>query len=278
MRSIIFLLLIAGILGCNRIETEQENSTLRMFFRTLVSLECKDTTTNTLSLTFRYRELNPEKITMDFIVPDSIEDARFFNAYAERLSSFFFIWANEDTTQALDKILAESDCNIKSAEDQLIQLCEKHRSLKETFEFIHKSYFENESIEKTTITLDSLTKISLAYFGITGYTKGSGIVFNFSCGQNPFEFSSSNADAISIGEFCREAIKNKSMLDTFIQITEEVNKIYRMDKQRAENTEEIKKQYEPILHTMLRNNNALAESLIEYYKKRKEIEPFILQN
>lgn len=278
MRSIIFLILITGILGCNRIEVEEENPTLRKFFRTLVSLECEDTISNSLSLKFRFHEFNPKKMMTNFVIPDSIEDAEFYNAYAERLASIFYIWANEDTTYSLDKLLEGIGCNVEIAEVQLIQLCEKNPALNESFRVIHKSYSENETINKKTITLDSLTKISLAYFDIAGHSEENGIAFHFACGQNPFEFISSNAVELSIGEFCREAIKNPEMMQAFIGITEEVNNSFKKDEQGTKSINKIRQQYEPILYNLLKNNKTLAESLISYYENRKEIEPFVLKD
>jgi len=277
MRSIIFLTLIAGILNCNRIEIEEENPTIRKFFRTLVLLECEDTISNSLSLNFRFHEFNPEKMMSNFVIPDSIEDAMFYNVYAERLASIFFIWANEDTTYTLDKLLEESGCSVEMAEIQLIKLCEKNPTLNESFRVIHKSYSENETIDKKTITLDSLTKISLAYFDIAGYSEENGIAFHFACGQNPFEFISSNAVELSIGEFCREAIKSPVMMEAFIGITEEVNNVFKKNGQGTKSINEIRQHYEPILYDLLKNNKTLAESLVSYYENRKEIEPFILK-
>ena len=67
---------------------------------------------------------------------------------------------------------------------------------------------------------------------------------------------------------------NKKMLNTLIDISKEMNGIVKNEERALPNRTQIKKEYEPILHEMLKNEGTLKKSLLDYYEQRKNIEVF----
>ena len=67
------------------------------------------------------------------------------------------------------------------------------------------------------------------------------------------------------------------MSKAHFKITANISELIKSENEDLSNFQAIKKAYEPKLYALLKEEKVLKESLISYYEKRKDIEPFILE-
>jgi len=275
MKKIIYLLSMVVLCGC--LNTKYENIEIKEFFDTMSEIECVDSSQNKFNLKFNYSYYNQEKESFDYLIPDSVEKADFYNAYARRLISAFYQAINSDTTITFEKLLSVDLCDTELVKEEVMNYCAQNQIWHGIFNLAKSSYYENDKVEKPNLTIDSLVNISMSYFDIAGYSKEGGFAFHFVCGSNPFEFKYENKTALLICEFCQEALKNPEMSKAYDKIIDEIGNSIKSEYITIDDFQSIKEIYEPKLHELLKEEKALKESLIAYYKKRKDIEPFILE-
>ena len=282
MRQYLIILLI-GLLffGCQN--KELKTNDIKAFFENMISLECVDSIQKRFEMKFKYSFFNQENMSIDFNIPDSVDYSDFYNTYASRIISAFYNKINSDTSMTIEKLLIVNDCNTGEVRENVIEYCCSDKTFKGIYNeallaFNHGSAFENKTnVKKTTkISLDSLINISMSYFDIVGYSEERGFAFHFVCGQDPFDFNYENRIAFLVSEFCQEALKNPLMLEAYNKIKKTLGELIKNETKDLKDFPEIKKTYEPMLYEMLKEEGTLKESLISYYEKRKNIEPFEL--
>jgi hypothetical protein len=240
-------------------------------------VECIDSLENKFSLNFKYSSFNPDKMTFDYVVPDSIPNSDFYNAFAGSIISAFYNLINSDTITTYEELLKVDKFDKELVKEKVMNYCQQNKTWNEIFKLAESSFYENDKIKKIKISIDSLVNISMSYFDIAGYSPEIGFAFHFVCGANPFEFKPENVKEILICDFCQDALKNPEMMNAHTAITDSIGKLIKSKNENFNNFQKIKMVYEPKLHRLLKENEVLKESLIAYYEKRKNIEPFILE-
>nr|WP_320022673.1 hypothetical protein [uncultured Draconibacterium sp.] len=243
----------------------------------MTDVQCIDSVENKFTFNFKYSTFNPEKMSFGYVVPDSIPNSDFYNAFAGSIISAYYNLINSDTTSTYEELLQVNKFDKKLVEENVMKYCQQNKTWNEIFKLAESSFYENEKVNKTKFPIDSLVNISMSYFDIAGYSAERGFAFHFVCGENPFEFKPENAKEILICDFCQEALKNEEMMKTHTEITDSIGKLIKYETENFNDFPKIKMIYEPKLHKLMKESNVLKESLIAYYEKRKNIEPFILE-
>lgn len=275
MKKIFYLLSLITILGCQN--TKTENSEIEVFFDTMSKVECIDSLQNKFALTFKYSTFNQDKMSFCYVVPDSIQNSDFYNAYSGRMISAYYNLMNSDTISSFDNLLTLDTYDKDLVKTNVMNYCGQNQTWNGIFKLAHSSFYENKPIEKPIFTIDSLINISMSYFDIAGYSEERGFAFHFVCGSNPFDFKVENKTALLVCEFCKEALMTAKMNEVHQRIINEIENAIKREYETIEDFQIIKQSYEPMLYGLLKNEKALKESLIAYYEKRKNIEPFILE-
>jgi len=275
MKNIFYLLCLIAVLGCQK--TETKNSEVEAFFDIMSEVECVDSLQNKFDLSFNYSTFIKEKMSFDYIIPDSIENSDFYNAYSGRIISAYYNLIAADTLGSFDNLLNLDTCDNDLAMANIIKYCAQNKTWNGVFNLAHSSFYGENPIDKPVFTIDSLINISMSYFYMAGYSQKRGFAFHFVCGSNPIKFEYENKTALLICDFCQEALKNPAMWKAHKKIIKDIRELIKEENDTIENFKTIKQAYEPTLHRLLKDEIVLKESLIAYYEERKDIEPFILQ-
>lgn len=274
MKNFIYGLFLFAIISCNK---QNENSKVKNFFDTMSEIESIDSLQNKFVLNFKYSTFNQDKMSFDYIVPDSIPNSDFYNAFAGSFISTFYNLINSDTTTTYDELLKVDRPDKALVKEKVINYCEQDKTWNEIFKLAESSFYANNKVNKPKFSIDSLINISMSYFDIAGYSEKRGFAFHFVCGTNPFDFKPENATEILICHFCQEALKNPEMMKVHSTITDSIGELIENENDKYDDLQKIKTVYEPKLHELLKKEKVLKESLIAYYEKRKNIEPFIIE-
>lgn len=273
MKRIIYCLTLFTMISCN---TKNENKSIKIFFDTMSEVNYIDSLQNKFALNFKYSTFNQDNLAFEYVVPDSITNSDFYNAFSGRFISAFYNLINSDTTTTYEELLKVEKTDKTLVKEKVINYCEQNETWNEIFKLAESSFYKNSKLNKPKFSIDSLINISMSYFDIAGYSKERGFAFHFVCGTNPIDFKSENATIIMICEFCQEALKNPEMIRIHSEITDSIEKRIKNETENYDDFQNIKMIYEPKLFDSLKANKVLKESLIAYYEKRKNIEPFIM--
>ena len=275
MKNLIYLIALLGIVSCQNFK--KDNRDFVAFFEVMTDFKCIDSTTDQFALDFNYSYYNQENMAIEYRVPDSIPNADFYNAYAGRIVSAFYNKVNCDTTVKFGELSRIKERDYEVGKQKFITYCKKDETVMGIFDLAKNSFYNNEETKKVKVSIDSLVNISMSYFDIAAYSEKRGFAFHFGCGQNPFDFTFENRTNLLISDFCKEAIKNPKMSKAHFKITANISELIKSENEDLSNFQAIKKAYEPKLYALLKEEKVLKESLIFYYEKRKDIEPFILE-
>lgn len=273
MKRIIYCLTLFTIISCN---TKNENKNIKIFFDTMSEFKCIDSLQNKFALNFKYSTFNQDNLSFEYNVPDSITNSDFFNAFSSRFISAFYNLINSDTTTTYEELLKVEKSDKALVKEKVINYCEQNETWNAIFKLAESSFNKNGKLNKPRFSIDSLINISMSYFDIAGYSEERGFAFHFVCGTNPIDFKTENATEIMICDFCQEALKNPEMIRIHSEITDSIEKLIKNETENYDDFQNIKMIYEPKLFDSLKANKVLKESLIAYYEKRKNIEPFIM--
>ncbi len=116
-------------------------------------------------------------------------------------------------------------------------------------------------------------------FDIVDYDPKRGFAYHFVCGVNPYEYSIQNRVNLLIPGFCQEALRTKEMYDVNVHLIRQLTERVKLEEEYdLDRKKELCEKYQNELHRLLIEDGTLKKSLIDYYEKRKDIEPFILIN
>ncbi|RXQ94375.1 hypothetical protein EO244_08820 [Ancylomarina salipaludis] len=283
-KHLLILSIIAScIVGCQSTK-EKEHQYIHTFFDTMTEFRCSDSTQNRVQLNFRYFGFNQEKKILEFHIPDSVKFAGFYSAYSNRISNAYYSSLNAKAGECVDSLFVTQGCNC----DKVRELITAHYCNDPVFAGIFNtafsSYYMNKTeteeykdiikSNKTCIGIDSLLQISFAYIDIAGYIPDRGFAFHFGCGAPPFAYKLENKVNFLIAGFCQEALNDPNLRKVHLQIIKSLSEKIEAEEGSMKNTDEICKKYEKELHRMLIEDGTLKKTLLEYYKTRKDIEPF----
>lgn len=275
MNKLIYLLAVAAIWSCSN--DKQKSANIENFFNTMAEVVCVDSVKNTYDVAFKYASFNEENMLFEYLVPDSLPNSDFYNAYAGRLISAFYNLIYTDTTGTYNQLLSAPNGNKQLVHENVVNYCSQNPTWNAIFTLAQSGFYDNKSMDKAIFTLDSLINMSMAYFDIAGYSAARGFAFHFVCGTNPVDFTAENKTALLVCDFCQEALQNPEMNAAHQKIIAKIESAIKLENDTIDDFQKIKQQYEPKLHGLLKNEQVLKASLIAYYQKRKQIEPFVLE-
>ena len=126
--------------------------------------------------------------------------------------------------------------------------------------------------DKAKISLDSLIKTAIFEFDLF-VARGGRMGYHFLCGTIPFSYNYENKINFLIAGFCHEALKTKAMQNAYDEIIKQFSENIKTDELNVTGNADLT-QYEKELHRMLIEEGTVKQSLLDYYEKRKAIEPF----
>ncbi|HKJ78267.1 MAG TPA: hypothetical protein VKA10_01980 [Prolixibacteraceae bacterium] len=287
MKNITYIILILTFFGCKS-DRKTTEYFIHDFFHSNTQLECADSSLGKVQLKFIYNQIDKELPVFKIIIPDTIKHSDFYSAYAGRLTSVYYYSRNSDAKNLIDSLFTTPDCDVDLVKTRIIEYYKKDDVFFKVFRSALSSYYNKKVIpnekmhiskaEKVDITLDSLMKIALIQFDIF-YVPNRGFAYHFVCGENPYKYNIDNSKNLLIVGFCQEALRNKEMYEVHSRIIEKI-----LDKNRTENDlltetgKNLQIKYQDEFHKMLLEDGTVKKVLLEYYEKRKNIEPFTIVN
>jgi len=286
MKHLAYLLFsIAVLCSCSSKEDKTE-SFIYDFFDSKASFTCNDST-GEVSMKFLYDSLNMEILSIEFVIPDSTRYSDFYDAYMRRMVDAFYYGMNADNDGVLDSLFYEANCDTKKVKDRIIDYYMKDEVFVDIFRTSLISFYENKQeteefpvstpLVKVDYPLDSLIQLSLLQMDIPYYDTLHGFWYHFVCGANPYSYSRENVVNYLMIGFCQEALRNKEMYRTFKSIQKQLAKrLEETGDSENYSTEDLCAKYEDEMREMLLEEGTLTNSLLTYYEKRKDIEPFTI--
>ncbi|MCZ4696498.1 hypothetical protein DWB61_17730 [Ancylomarina euxinus] len=285
MKKLIFILSIiaATLFGCQPTE-EKGNKHIQTFFDTMAEFKCTDSTLNKVQLKFRYFGFNQEKVAYEYLIPDSIKCADFYNAYSNRITDAYYTSLNAKGGDFIDSLFFVQECDSDKVRKDVTDYYCNDPVFAGIFNTAFSSFYMNKKeteeykniieLNKTRIGIDSLLQISFAYIDIARYNPDRGFAFHCGCGTIPFSYKLENRVNFLISGFCKEALSDPKLQKAYRQIIKSLSDKIMAIEGEIENPDEICKKYEKELYRMFLEDGTLKKSLLEYYEKRKDIEPF----
>ena len=277
---------IAVLCSCNSVEDKTE-SFIHDFFDSKASFTCSDSLAGEISLQFLYGQLNMEIQSFEYVIPDSASYSDFYKAYMNRIVSAYYSSILADKTGTIDTLFYEEDCDTEKVKDRIIDYYLKDEVFFDIFRTSLISFYEHKqeteeypvstTLDKADYPLDSLVQLALLQFDIAGYDTIRGFWIHYICGTNPYSYSKENVVNYLMTGFCQEALRNKEMLGAFNSITKQLanQRDERRDYEEY-STEDLCAKYQDEMREMFLEEGTLTNSLLAYYEKRKDIEPFTI--
>jgi hypothetical protein len=257
------------------------------FFDSKASFTCYDSLAGEISLQFLYGQLNPETMSIEYVVPDSASYSDFYQAYMHRIVSTYYSSKLADKNGAIDSLFYEANCDTEKVKDRIIDYYLKDEMFVDIFRTALISFYEQKqeteeypvstTLEKVDYPLDSLDQLASLQFDIADYDTIRGFWFHYLCGTNPYSYSKDNDVNYLVIGFCQEALGNKEMVGAFdSMMTQLANRLEESGDYEKYSTEELCAKYQDEMREMLLEEGTLTNSLLAYYEKRKDIEPFTI--
>jgi len=283
-KYIVLLLVITSLLyGCQPTK-EKGNKHIQSFFKHMLEFKCPDNTPNRVQYQFRYFGFNQEKGVLEFTIPDSLKNADFYNAYAGRLSSAYYACLNAKGNNFIDSLFVMQACDCDKLREDVTDYYCKDPVFTGIFNTAFSSFYLNKKDtqeykdvidqNKPRIGIDSLLQIAFAYIDIAAYIPDRGFACHFGCGNPPFAYTPENKVNFLISGFCQEALDHPTLKKEHLKIIKSLAKEVEAAEGDIQNPDELCKKYEKELHRILLEEGTLKKALLEYYEKRKDIEPF----
>jgi hypothetical protein len=277
---------IAVFCSCSSKEDKTELF-IRDFFDSKASFTCSDSLAGEVSVQFLYGQLNMEILSFEYVIPDSASYSDFYNANMGRMVDAFYSVMNADNDGVLDSLYREADCDTEKVKDRIIDYYLKDEVFVEKFRTSLSAFYEKKqpseeypvsaTLDKVDYALDTLVQLALLQMDIVSYDTIRGFGSHFVCGANPYSYSKENVVNDLVIGFCQGALRNKEMYGTYKSIMNQLAN--RREKRRdyeKYSTEELCAKYQDEMREMLLEEGTLTNSLLAYYEKRKDIEPFTI--
>jgi hypothetical protein len=273
------------IVSCNS-DNKKTKNFISHFFDINFEFTCTDSKAGKVSINALNSQLNVEAMAFITVVPDSVLYSDFYNAYINRILDAYYL-----SEIALDKSTRDSLLTIPNCDTELVkEKVKKHYCNDPVFFNVFKtaleSYYGNsENInevqfseaKKVKLPLDTLIQISLLQYDIVSYDTIKGFGYHEVCGTNPYSYAIGNVVNLLIPGFCQEALRNKDMRNVHSKIMKELRKQVKEDYPgEKDDIKGLCHRYQDKLREMLVKEGTLKKSLLDYYDKRKTIEPFVL--
>jgi len=277
---------IAVLYSCN---SKEDNTELFIhdFFNSKASFTCFDSLAGEISMQFLYSQLNMEILSFEYVIPDSASYSDFYNANMRRMVDAFYSGMNADKDGVLDSLFREANCDTEKVKDWIIDYYLKDEVFVEQFRTSLTAFYEKKqpseeypvstTLDKVEYPLDSLVQLALLQMDIVSYDTIRGFGSHFVCGANPYSYSKENVVNYLVIGFCQGALRNKEMYGAYKSI---LNQLANRREERRDyekySTEELCAKYQDEMREMLLEEGTLTNSLLSYYEKRKDIEPFTI--
>tara|TARA_R110001583_G_scaffold48974_1_gene153436 strand:- start:15468 stop:16334 length:867 start_codon:yes stop_codon:yes gene_type:complete len=283
-KIIVIISIIASFLfGCQPTE-EKANKHIQSFFDNMAEFKCTDSTLNKVQLKFRYFGFNQEKGILEFNIPDSLKNVDFYNAYSRRITAAYYTCLNAKEGDLIDSLFVVQECESDKVRKDVTDYYCNDPVFVEIFNTAFSCFYLNKKEtqeykdvidqNKPRIGIDSLLQISFAYIDIAAYDLDRGFTCHFGCGSAPFAYTPENKVNFLISGFCQEALDDPKLKKVHFKIIKSLSEKVEAAEGDIQNPDEICKKYEKELYRMLLEDGTLKKSLLEYYEKRKDIEPF----
>lgn len=290
MKNITYLLILTASVyfGCNS-NDEKTDLFIQNFFDSNTQFTCSDSVRSNVQLKFLHYHLNMEKMSFEFVIPDSIKFSDFYNAYTGRIADAYYKSRKADKNKSIDSLFFTPNCDVEKVKNNIIRYYCDDEVFFEIFRTALSSFYESNSgmqeyeginkMEKVDFTIDSLIQLALMQFDIVNYDPDRGFAYHFVCGVNPYSYSIENKANFLIIGFCQEALRNKEMYEAHSTIMKHLREKVKQDNEyEASMIDELCNKYQNELYKLLLEEGTLRNSLFAYYEKRKDIEPFKIVN
>lgn len=276
MKKLVIILFISILIAsCKTNSTSQENTNkqIRYFFENMAEFKCADSVQNRVKMSFLFNGINPDVPAFEFKVPDTMEYSGFYNSYMGRIVNAYYTSRNIDSLRVTDSLFISSGCDCDKVRNKIIEYYSNNKIFSGIFETSLKAFNGkmNEK-DKVEISIDSLMQNSTFCFDLF-YSRDGRFGYHFLCGTNPVDYQYDNKIKFLIPGFCQEALKNKEMLDVYEQATNRIIEKIKGEEPELSQYTDLKK-FEKERNRMLMEEGTLKRSLLDYYEKRKDIEPF----
>jgi len=253
------------------------------FFDTNFKYECVDSISGKIVMSVLNNQLDLESMSFKIVVPDSFIYADFYNAYINRIIEAYYINSNNNRAQ-IDSLLTRKDLDIMKVKTDIKNYFIDDDVFYNVFKNALSAYYGNiqneenpeiQIVEKLKVPMDTLVQLALQQYDIVNYDSKRGFSYHEVCGVNPYSYSPDNEVNLLLPGFCQEALRTKKMHEAHSKIMHELSSEFKSNENLAEdNIKELCIKYQTKLRAKLLEERTLKKSLLEYYDKRKNIEPF----
>lgn len=285
MKKLFLLLLIPFLLSFTS-DNDVTKNFINNFFDTSFQFICSDDNSGKIEMHFLYSKFNPETMTFNVVVPDSIPYSEFYKTYMGRIIDVYFKNRNTVGKAEITTLLENTNCDTETVKERVKEYYCNDSIFYPVFKISLESYYSQSEkkdelkisyIDKKIVSIDKLIKISLLQFDIVNYDNTRGFGYHFVCGVNPYSYSMKNKANLLLAGFCQEALKNKAMMNVHSQIMDELKEQVKIDyPKEKDNIKGLCTRYQDELRKRLVEDGTLKKSLLDYYEKNKDVEPFIL--
>ncbi|WP_319265523.1 hypothetical protein [uncultured Draconibacterium sp.] len=285
MKKIFFLCLIPFLLSFTS-DNDATKSFIKNYFDNSFQFICSDDNSGNVKIHFLYSKFDPETMTFNVVVPDSIPYSDFYKAYSGRIMDVYFKNRNTVGKAEINTILESTNCDIEAVKEKVIEYYSNDSVFNSVFKTALESYYSHSnkkdelniaSADKKIVSIDKLMKIALLQVDILNYDANKGFMYHFVCGVNPYSYAMKNNVNLLLAGFCQDAMKNKTMLDAHSRIMDELREQVKIDyPNEKDDVKGMCKKYQDKLRERLTEDGTLKQCLLEHYEKNKDVEPFIL--
>jgi len=285
MKKIILLLLTPFLLSFTP-DNDVTKSFINNFFNSSFQFICSDEHSGKVEINFLFSKFDPETMTFNVVVPDSIPYSDFYKTYMGRIMDVYFKNRNTVGKAEINTILNSTNCDTETVKEKVIEYYSNDSVFYSVFKTALESYYshsekKNElkiaAVDKKIVSIDKLIKISLLQVDILNYNDNKGFMYHYVCGVNPYSYSMKNKVNLLLAGFCQDAMKNKALMNVHSQIIHELSEQAKIDyPKEKDNVKDLCKRYQDELRERLVEDGTLKQTLLDYYEENKDVEPFIL--
>jgi len=284
MKNLIYSFLLISLVACNSDE-EKTNFFIQNFFDTHFQFASVDSIKGKVPIKILHNQINMETMNVELVIPDSIQYSDFYNAYSNRIIQSYYKSIDLDKRKSLDSLLIAGNCDADEFKKMIIEHYSNDKVFVDVFKTALSSFYGNKvnatenvdftATKKVEVQIDTLIQIALIQIDILGYDTIKGFFGHFVCGVNPYSYSTENKVNLLIPGFCQEALRNKEMINAYSQTMKLLGeKLKPENEYDKEAVQQLCRRFQYELRRMLLKEGTLKKSLLEYYEKRKDIEPF----
>ena len=121
MKNLIYLILLTSVAysSCNPNE-EETRLFITDLFNSHAQYTCTDSTKGNIQLQFLHYQLNMEKRSFEFDVPDSVQFSDFYNAYIGRIADTYYKSLVAQDNGNIDSLFLSPNCSVVEVKRNII--------------------------------------------------------------------------------------------------------------------------------------------------------------